>query len=202
LDLANRIRSARKAKGMTQEELARRAGVGLNIVNRIERGVVTDPHYSTLSGLAAALDTSISSLVEEPDLAGKAEASFPRPTQGGIGQDIEEVYIAPPPPKSRSADESSPVVMYMSPVEIDISRVVESVESADVLMVSRDALVKALEKVQGGVWSIEEAERALESEAREQLEQTHTGALTGALKQAYTDALEQRRWQMGKWSNS
>ena len=156
MDLANRIRSARKAKGMTQEELARRAGVGLNIVNRIERGVVTDPHYSTLSGLAAALNTSISRLVEEPDLAGKAEAPFPGPTQGGIGQEIEEVYVAPPPPKSRSADESSPV-------EIDVDpRVVEGGVPAEVLVVNRDAFVQAMERVRDHEWSVEDAERELE----------------------------------------
>ena len=147
MDLANRIRSARKAKGMTQEELARRAGVGLNIVNRIERGVVTDPHYSTLSGLAAALNTSISRLVEEPDLAGKAEAPGTRPTQGGIGQEIERIYVPPPPP----------------PVEIDVDpRVVEGSVPAEVLVVNRDAFVQAMERVRDHEWSVEDAERELE----------------------------------------
>lgn len=128
-------------------------------------------------------------LWEEPVGAGKSNAPETGQAQGGIGQDIEEITVAPP--KSCSAAEPSPV-------EIDVSRVVvESVGSADVLVVSRDALVKALEKVQGGVWSIEDAERALESEARKQLEQTYTGAF----EQAYRDALEQLR-QVGMWSDS
>ena len=186
MDLANRIRSARKAKGMTQEELARRAGVGLNIVNRIERGVVTDPHYSTLSGLAAALNTSISRLVEEPDLAGKAEAPGTRPTQGGIGQDIEEVYAPPLPPKSRSAAELAP--------EIDFSRVdlVESRAAADVLVVSRRALIEALEHVRDGVWSVEDAERVLERK----------GFLWEGGKVTGEEFFEQMRKGVGKWSTS
>jgi len=60
---------------MTQEELARRAGVPLNRVGRIETGAVTDPHYSTLSRIAGGLGVPIGELLEEePVGAGKAEA--------------------------------------------------------------------------------------------------------------------------------
>jgi transcriptional regulator with XRE-family HTH domain len=66
LDLGNRIRTARKNHSISQEELARRAGVSLNLINKIERGVITDPHFSTLAGLANALNMQISELVGEP----------------------------------------------------------------------------------------------------------------------------------------
>jgi len=56
----------RKALHLSQEEVARRAGVSLNQVNRLERGEIIDPHFSTLSGLATALDMQISELVGEP----------------------------------------------------------------------------------------------------------------------------------------
>jgi transcriptional regulator with XRE-family HTH domain len=66
LGIGSRIRTERKAQGLTQEELARRAGVSLNIVNRLERGETTDPHYSTLVSITDALGMSISDLREEP----------------------------------------------------------------------------------------------------------------------------------------
>jgi len=47
----------------------------LNLINKIERGAITDPHYSTLNSVAGALDMSLSDLLlEEPALSGKAEA--------------------------------------------------------------------------------------------------------------------------------
>jgi transcriptional regulator with XRE-family HTH domain len=72
--LGERVRSVRKTRDISQEALAREAGVSLNLVNKLERGVVTDPHYSTLSGIARALGVSVQSLVQEPAFAGKTEA--------------------------------------------------------------------------------------------------------------------------------
>jgi transcriptional regulator with XRE-family HTH domain len=72
--LGERLRAVRKARDLSQEALAREAGVSLNLVNKLERGVVTDPHYSTLSGIAGALGVSLAELIEEPVLAEKAEA--------------------------------------------------------------------------------------------------------------------------------
>lgn len=59
------LRERRKELGMSQEEVARRAGVSLNLINRLERGVVADPHISTLFGIASALDTKVSVLIGE-----------------------------------------------------------------------------------------------------------------------------------------
>ncbi len=58
------IRCIRVEKALTQEELARRAGVPLNRVGRIETGVVTDPHYSTLCRIAGGLGVPVRELVE------------------------------------------------------------------------------------------------------------------------------------------
>jgi transcriptional regulator with XRE-family HTH domain len=79
VNIGSRVRAKRRALNLSQEALARRAGVTLNAVGALERGVSSDPHYSTLAGLAAALDTSISDLLgEEPELANpKAKASSP-----------------------------------------------------------------------------------------------------------------------------
>ncbi len=66
MSIGERVRTGRKALHLSQEEVARRAGVSLNQVNRLERGEIVDPHYSTLAGLATALDMHISELVGEP----------------------------------------------------------------------------------------------------------------------------------------
>jgi transcriptional regulator with XRE-family HTH domain len=51
---------------MSQEDLARRAGVSLRAFRSLERGEAVDPHYSTLSGIAKALNISVAELMGEP----------------------------------------------------------------------------------------------------------------------------------------
>jgi transcriptional regulator with XRE-family HTH domain len=63
MELRERIKTARKALGLSQEALARRADVSLSLVNQIERGVVVDPHFSTLTNVAKALSMSVSELL-------------------------------------------------------------------------------------------------------------------------------------------
>jgi transcriptional regulator with XRE-family HTH domain len=77
VSIGDKVRATRKAVGISQEEVARRAGVSLNVINRLERGVILDPHYSTLRGIARALRVPVEDLVREPALAGKAEAEEP-----------------------------------------------------------------------------------------------------------------------------
>ena len=67
MSIGTRIRAARKAQGLTQEALARRADMSLNGLTQLEKGLRTDPHYSTLSKVAAGLGMSVAELVgEEP----------------------------------------------------------------------------------------------------------------------------------------
>jgi transcriptional regulator with XRE-family HTH domain len=72
--IGDRIRTARKAANLTQEELARLAEVNLNVITRLERGASRDPHISTLHRIAHALGVSVDELLGEQALAGKAEA--------------------------------------------------------------------------------------------------------------------------------
>lgn len=65
--LAKRIRILRKERWMFQETLAHRAGLSLSLINKIERGVVPDPHYSTLVRIATALGMSTAQLLEGVD---------------------------------------------------------------------------------------------------------------------------------------
>jgi transcriptional regulator with XRE-family HTH domain len=68
LFIGERIRDLRKTQEMSQEEVAQRAGVSLNLVNRLERGVITDPHYLTLVGLAKAFGMRVEKLIERREL--------------------------------------------------------------------------------------------------------------------------------------
>ena len=59
MGIGERIKEARKRAGLSQEEVARRADIGVFSVSRLERGEVTDPHISTLENLARALGVSV-----------------------------------------------------------------------------------------------------------------------------------------------
>jgi transcriptional regulator with XRE-family HTH domain len=78
------IRHHRQRQGMTQEELARRAGLAPTSIVRLERGEVRAPRLSTLDSLAGALQIPVAELVQyvsdiKPSSAttGHVEASGP-----------------------------------------------------------------------------------------------------------------------------
>ena len=61
-DLGRRIAAQRRAVGLTQEQLAERAGVNVKTVQGVEQGR-TEPELRTVTRLAKALGTSIENLV-------------------------------------------------------------------------------------------------------------------------------------------
>ncbi|MBA3690211.1 MAG: helix-turn-helix transcriptional regulator [Actinobacteria bacterium] len=56
--LADRVKEARAATGLTQTELAQLAGIGLTALRNIEQGITTDPRVSTYDALMKALATA------------------------------------------------------------------------------------------------------------------------------------------------
>jgi transcriptional regulator with XRE-family HTH domain len=78
MDLGKRIRDARKAAGLTQEEVARRANISAKGMGELERGVATDPHYSTLKNIANALGMTPEGLIAEHPDPGKVRAAASR----------------------------------------------------------------------------------------------------------------------------
>jgi transcriptional regulator with XRE-family HTH domain len=64
--IGDRLKDLRVRRALTQEELAAKAGIGKNTVNRIERNQA-EPHMSTLRKLAAALGVEPSELVKGED---------------------------------------------------------------------------------------------------------------------------------------
>jgi len=87
-DLSTNIRTARKARGLSQEAVARRADISLNLMGRIELGTVKNPHYTTLHGIAHALDMTVDELVE--GTPGKASA----PPDTGLAELLKKALVA------------------------------------------------------------------------------------------------------------
>ncbi|MBX3305634.1 MAG: helix-turn-helix transcriptional regulator [Nitrospira sp.] len=61
--LAKRLKALRAKKGLTQLQVARKAGLTLAYIGRLETGHY-DPQLSTLKKLAKALKVSVAELVE------------------------------------------------------------------------------------------------------------------------------------------
>jgi transcriptional regulator with XRE-family HTH domain len=66
LYIGDRLRDLRKRALMSQRELAKRSGVGVTTIVRIERNQV-EPHGSTIRKLAEALDVEPQELVRRAD---------------------------------------------------------------------------------------------------------------------------------------
>ena len=60
--MENRLKEAREAKGMSQEELSRESGVARTIISYIETKKNIDVKLSTLSSLANALEEKVSDI--------------------------------------------------------------------------------------------------------------------------------------------
>jgi transcriptional regulator with XRE-family HTH domain len=58
-DLSLRIRAGRLRVGLTQQELAERAGVAVGTLSLIERGVVRRPHRLTRRALLSVLQAPL-----------------------------------------------------------------------------------------------------------------------------------------------
>jgi len=62
-NIADNVRKARKKAGLSQDKLAREAGVAYNTVVKIESGGNKNPTIETLRSIAKALDVSVDNLI-------------------------------------------------------------------------------------------------------------------------------------------
>ena len=67
--LAGALRALREARGLSQEQVAQRAGVTMNTYARVELGQAA-PSWSTVRSIAAALDVSLRDLAEAVEAQG------------------------------------------------------------------------------------------------------------------------------------
>ena len=87
------IKSARIAKGLTQEELGKIVGVQKSAIAKYENGRVINIKRSTLQGLAKALDLKGSDLIIESDPKAAASLSA-RVLQDSDLREVVELYSA------------------------------------------------------------------------------------------------------------
>jgi len=62
--LAKRIRELRNKRGMSQEKLARLAGISYNTIVKIESGESKNPTIQTMAGIAKALNVPLDELIK------------------------------------------------------------------------------------------------------------------------------------------
>jgi transcriptional regulator with XRE-family HTH domain len=75
--VGKRLKQLREAAGLTQQELAFRAGLSVSNLSQIEQGKKADPRASTLLALARALGVTMESFFEPAE-----EAKPPRRPRG------------------------------------------------------------------------------------------------------------------------
>ena len=63
--IAVRVKTLREEVGMSQQELATRAGLSMSLIAQIEQGKKADPKMSTLQALAKALSVDCTALMDE-----------------------------------------------------------------------------------------------------------------------------------------
>ena len=63
--LGKLLQNARKAAGLTQQELCQKAGLSYSTLAKIERGAIKAPSIFTIQSIAGALDTSLTNLMGE-----------------------------------------------------------------------------------------------------------------------------------------
>ena len=73
--LAERLTELREAAGLTQVELARRAGVSKSLISRLERGDRTGMHHDTALKIARALGVDVSAFDVDGPAAGRLRAA-------------------------------------------------------------------------------------------------------------------------------
>lgn len=92
MDIGKKIREARLAKGLTQEELGNIVGLQKSAIAKYENGRVVNIKRSTLQKLAKALDLRGSDLIIEADPVGAAELSAKVLLDGELMDALEKYY--------------------------------------------------------------------------------------------------------------
>ena len=92
MEIGQKIKQARVAKGLTQEELGNLVGLQKSAIAKYENGRVVNIKRSTLQKLAQALDLRGSDLIIEADPKEAAELSARVLLDGELMGSIEEYY--------------------------------------------------------------------------------------------------------------
>lgn len=63
MKMAENVKKLRKERGLTLRDLANKSGLAFGAIGNIERGVIKDPHLSTVIKLAKAFNISVNELI-------------------------------------------------------------------------------------------------------------------------------------------
>lgn len=80
--LGKLLQSARQKAGLTQQDLCHKAGLSYSTLAKIERGAIKAPSIFTIQSIAAALETTLDTLLE--DIAPKAPKKPKKRSKSGI----------------------------------------------------------------------------------------------------------------------
>ena len=96
MEIGAKIKNARIAKGLTQEELGKLVGVQKSAIAKYENGRVVNIKRSTLQGLASALGLKGSDLISDikynsRDDQTAEEKETPTIMDGGLSEDVKKL---------------------------------------------------------------------------------------------------------------
>lgn len=199
MDIGRRVKTARKRAQLSQDALARLAGISVSAVAQIEQGERTDPHYSTLRKLAEGLGMSVGELLEDYP---KVEAPTSSPEKevdeerrvAELERWIEYIERRSQAWEQQAATEENPffanpkiAVQWESEVSKEVLEISEAAEKAarDFMEENIDGATAAqeLQKLEDAYKQLWKASRLVTSRANKVV----TGAGREALKKAAED---------------
>lgn len=71
VDLGKRLQTARKASGLTQQQLCQKAGLSYSTLAKIERGAIKSPSIFTIQSISDALGLTLNQLMGESSISAK-----------------------------------------------------------------------------------------------------------------------------------
>jgi transcriptional regulator with XRE-family HTH domain len=92
VDIGNKIRNARIAKGMTQEELGKILGVQKSAVAKYENGRIVNIKRSTLKKISDILDIRPSELIFEEEIKKDPTGTAERHFEIIMDEDINDMF--------------------------------------------------------------------------------------------------------------
>lgn len=91
--LGQHLQAARKAAGLTQQELCQHAGLSYSTLAKIERGAIQSPSVFTIQSIAQALGTTLDALLGNAVQAGTAATTPDKPAKKRSKSGLRFVYF-------------------------------------------------------------------------------------------------------------
>lgn len=92
MDFGERLRQLREEKGLSMRQLAKRSGVDVGVISRVERGQYKPPKITTIERLGRALDLSEAEEEELLQLSGRVGLS-PTETEEQVAREETEQEV-------------------------------------------------------------------------------------------------------------